>query len=348
MAAVDKKYIRKWANHFKKLHAGKSYKASYLKYVSNLSRYGLPVIFEYKHLAALLGRTPEFVIFIVHSPQRFYSTFKIPKRSGGHREINVPYPSLLECHQWILKNILNRFALGTACHGFVREKSIITNAKEHLGKKFLLKMDIKDFFHSIKLETVERIFYNAGYSSKVSKYLAAFCCLDNSLPQGAPTSPALSNIAAYHMDKELCKAAEEAKLTYTRYADDLTFSGEMIYANFKHHVAQIAKRHGFDINHEKTLLIKGNGQKIVTGISVSGGQIRLPKKYKRNLRQEAYHYLTKGFPAHAKRKNIDELLYKEKLLGKLQFWKQVEPENSFLKWAIEAFEQISANERTTE
>ncbi|MBN2731042.1 MAG: hypothetical protein JXR26_01310, partial [Balneolaceae bacterium] len=147
------------------------------------------------------------------------------------------------------------------------------------------------------------------------------------LPQGAPTSPILSNILNICLDKRLSTLAEKFNYTYTRYADDLTFSGKEIPARFIDYVRNIINDEGYFINEGKTLLQKGNGKKIITGVSISSGNLKLPRKYKRDLRQELYYIDRYGFFGHAKSEGIRDPDYLSKLLGKVSYWLSIESGN---------------------
>jgi retron-type reverse transcriptase len=313
-------------------------------YVDRMLRAGLPVVFSFGHLAALLGRTPSYLASVVAATERHYREFSIPKRSGGRRTISAPYPALLECQQWINRYVLRKTRVHDAAHGFIRGRSIISNAKAHLRKPCLLKMDICDFFPSVTINRVIHVFQNLGFPNNVSFYLARLCCLQNCLPQGAATSPALSNAVVYRMDCRLAGLAESYRLSYTRYADDLTFSGDRIPVRFLEIVETIVAEEGFKVRGEKTRFCRGAGRKIVTGLSVSGDDVRVPKSYKRGIRQ-AVHYLLKfGQNSHTSKRKIRNPFYLESLYGKLVFWGSVEPENAFVSLAITNIAKLLAGE----
>ncbi len=237
--------------------------------------------------------------YILKFPSSYYRTFNIPKRKGGYREICSPYPSLLYIQRWINNNILNTIPLEDNSHGFRCMKSIITNANQHLGTKALLKMDIENYFPSISLNRVIEIFQRCGYPNKISYYLSSFCCLNNSLPQGAATSPTLSNIVFKKADRRLNGLAKRWNLTYTRYADDLTFSGDYIPHDFSSYVTSIINDEGFNVNKTKTTLITKKGKKLLQEYQLLQTKCVYPEKKKREYRKEA-HYLTKfGYSEHA-------------------------------------------------
>ncbi len=158
----------------------------------------------------------------------YYRTFTIYKRSGKLREISEPLPSLKEIQKWILENILEKCSLHIAAKAYIKGKSIKDNARFHRNQRRVLAVDINDFFHSIDIDRVFKLFVSLGYAPMVSALLAHLCCLKRRLPQGAPTSPAISNIISYSLDDKLYAYAREMGFRYTRYADDITVSGLVI------------------------------------------------------------------------------------------------------------------------
>jgi len=332
--------IENWQRYFEGIGIDPSLSQSYLDYVGQMLRRGLPVIFEFRHLAALLGRTPGYLASAVNCTESHYREFEIPKRRGGVRRIDAPYPALLECQQWINHHILARVPIHSAAHGFVNERSILTNAWLHCAKTHLLKMDLKDFFPSIQMARVIKVFQVLGYPSNVAVYLARLCCLSGSLPQGAATSPALSNIIARRLDARLSGLAQKRELRYSRYADDLVFSGDEIYPWFIQAVERIAGDEGFKVNAEKTQLIRSARRKIVTGLSVVGKRPRVPASYKRRVRQEVHYIVKFGYDSHARKMKIRNPFYLDSLYGKLTFWKSVEPKNAFAREYLPKIEAI--------
>lgn len=325
--------LNQWESFYRQKGIPKDKYQIYLEYAAPLLEKDLPVIFDFEHLALLLGLDKQFMAAIINRPESFYREFKIPKRSGGKRIILAPYPSLKYVQTWIADNILSHIKISGCAHGFVPKRSILTNAKLHLSNDYLLKLDLKDFFPSIPINYVISVFKSQGYSFKVSSYLAAICCYNEHLPQGAPTSPALSNIIAHHMDNRLKKLARKTGNKYTRYADDLAFSGKKISFKLVSIVKNIIEDCGFQLNENKIRLYNDKSSKILTGISLSNGTLSLPRDYKRKLRQEVYYIRKYGFNAHVQRMRIRNPHYLESLLGKINYWRMVEPENEFAQTA---------------
>jgi len=272
-----------------------------------------------------------------------YSHFTIAKRNGTARQIWSPIPRLKFVQRWILHNILNNLTTHGAAHGFVRGKSIVTNAAVHSNSELLIKLDVKDFFPSVSWRRVKGVFRHAGYPEQISTLLALLCTEsprqvvqqdgvtyyvalgDRALPQGAPTSPALTNIVCLNLDRRLTGLAEKLGLRYSRYADDLTFSVPAIedtkpkskakttikattsttkkQADTQHNkligqllgsVHKILREEGFALNNDKTRVIRKGNQQQVTGMVVNGSGVpRVSRQIKRMLRA-AVHNLESG------------------------------------------------------
>lgn len=314
----------------------------FLSYIDTLNRNKMPIIFDFDHLCLLLGRSPEYMASAINASEKHWRSFRLPKRSGGYREISVPYPALLEIQRWIYRNILIKIPISPYCHGFVRKKSILTNTKWHVGKSELLKVDLKDFFPSIGINRVIHLFRRQGYNPKVSFYLAALCCLKGKLPQGAPTSPYISNLVGRPLDYRMKCLAKSKSLNYTRYADDIAFSGEKIEKSLIGTVCRIIEDEGFRINEEKIRLYKGQNRKIVTGICISE-RLSLPREYKRTLRQEIYYIRKYGLISHIEKRKIKRTNYCESLLGKFNYWLYVEPDNSYAHTQREYIKSLILN-----
>lgn len=324
-----KKILQNWTSYFKSRDINKDTYTKYLSYISVLLENNAPIILNFDHLCLLQGRTKEYLSSVVNSPNNHYREFKIKKRSGGERTITSPYPALLEMQYWIYNNILKTIPINPTAHGFAYKKSIITNSKIHAGQKELLKMDLKDFFPSINISRIIYVFKQLGYPNSISFYLASICSFNESLPQGAPTSPALSNIISKKLDNRLIKLAKKFNLRYSRYADDLTFSGQRIPVKFIEYIKNIITDEGFEINESKTRLYKDRTKRIVTGISVNEKEIKLPREYKRDLKQELHFIMKYGLESHISKKKIRNANYLNSILGKVNFWLSVEPGNDF-------------------
>ena len=209
----------------------------YVDYVATLARDNVPPIFEINHLAQMVGVHTGSIANMQNNIQFHYRSFSIPKRSGGVRTISMPSPVLLTVQRWIANNILVTQALSENCHSFRKKRSIVTNASPHLQAAAILKLDLEDFFGSVKKEDVRNIFAGIGFPDNIVELLSTLCCHNDHLPQGAATSPMLSNIAAFVLDEALTKYAQDLQLIYTRYADDMTFSGKRIESSMLYRIS---------------------------------------------------------------------------------------------------------------
>jgi retron-type reverse transcriptase len=222
-----------------------------------------------------------------------YVRFTVPKKSGGMREISAPHRDLASAQRWIFQNILQLLPTHPAAHGFIRGRSIKTNALPHVGRHILVNADLKDFFPTITFHRVRGAFAQLGYSPAAATILALICTESPSrtveyagrtfhvatgpraLPQGACTSPALSNLIARRLDSRLAGISAKLGWRYTRYADDLTFSAGAdvepqkktgyLLARIRH----IAQDEGFLVNETKTRVLKRSSAMAVTGVIVN-------------------------------------------------------------------------------
>ena len=306
----------------------------YLVYIKPLIKNHVPIIFDFNHLCLLFGKEKEYLASVINSNISHYRKFKIPKRNGGKRTITTPYPELLECQNWIYVNILTKVKIHSSAHGFTFNKSIISNSKVHLGQNHFLKIDLEDFFSSIEINKVITVFKHLGYTHKVSFYLASICCYGDILPQGSPTSPMLSNIVAKNLDTRLMKFSKRFNLRYTRYADDLAFSGDSIPVKNIDYITNIINSCGFTVNENKTLLQQEKHKRIITGISIADDDVKVPRKYKRKLRLEIHCIRKHGLLGHMRKHKIKNPDYLLSIIGKIHFWISVEPDCKYARKAL--------------
>lgn len=293
--------------------------------------------------AALLGVEVNRLEEILNNVSGHYQEFWMRKRSGGYRMISAPDKDLQAIQSTIYSRILSSVTIvHPAAVGFRCGRSVVDNAAPHLGKRYVLKMDIHDFFGSIRSPRVRQTFKEIGYPENVSKVLGALCCLHRHLPQGAPTSPALSNIVGYEMDRKLAALAAEYGLTYTRYADDLTFSGDVFpKEQIIPQVKRIIRDEKFEPNHKKTHFMNQSSRKIITGVSVASGvKLTIPKSKKREIRKNVYFILTKGLAEHQRRIGSHDPAYLKRLIGMLCYWRAIEPDNTYASDSIAALKRL--------
>ncbi|ASP29872.1 hypothetical protein CHH26_06240 [Qipengyuania flava] len=311
----------------------------YMAFIKHCADLGVPPIFENTHLRLLLGLdAAHFGALLTEHPGR-YRKFTIPKRSGGERVISSPNPALLHVQKWILRQILDNAEVSDFAHGGIEGRSIVTNAREHLGAEALLKLDIADFYGSVGFGFGISTFQRFGYPRNVALSLTQFCFDGGSLPQGAATSASLANLSCRLLDRRCHGLAKKYNLTYSRYFDDISFSGSFINERLVEIVSEIAMESGFELNKRKTRLLLGKSTKYVTGISVGGDRLRLPKKTRRAIRNSAY-LLTKTGDVQGFAESAKDPLIIETVLGQVAFWRHVEPEDDVAEELFQALVEL--------
>ncbi len=237
--------------------------------------------------------------------------FLIPKKNRdlGFRVIHKPHSNNLEfCLKILNSHLLDLYIPNQCVHGFVRKRNILSNANLHLAKKTILSIDLKNFFDTITREQIESSLIDLGIEGEIAKSLSYVVTLNGSLVQGFSTSPTIANIVSTKLDFDLQNSNQE--ITYSRYADDMYFSSNNSIPDASL-IEKIINFHGFEVNHEKTKLMKRGQNQYVTGLSVFDSNYpRIPKKIKRNIRLEL-HYIEKvGFKNHLiKKLNLTEEEY---------------------------------------
>lgn len=299
-----------------------------VEYATTIMRNGFPVLFDENHLAWVTGVPANLIGSIAEHPRHYYSSFRIPKRSGGSRLIDSPTPALMAVQDWIRAEITSRFDISPACHGFVAGRSIVTNASQHVGAPVVLKLDIVNFFGSVKRRRVYRMFRRIGYSKPVASLLAALTTFEGSLPQGAPTSPDLANAAAFRLDLRLSGFCRRRGISYTRYADDLTFSGAAVAGRKpKRTIDSIIRAEFFTPDETKARYLQPDQRQSVTGIVVNA-KLNWPRDRRRWLRQEVYYLAKHGPTEHLHRRGVTAARYKEFIYGHVYALNSVRPEEA--------------------
>jgi RNA-directed DNA polymerase len=248
----------------------------------------LPPLVRAEILPFLFGISHGLVLSMSRYPEQYYRGYTIRKKGGGTRQIEAPRRFMKLVQRWIHTYILSKAELSSRVTGFVLGKNIFLNAKEHLTSRNLMVVDIQDFFPSVRRQQVRRIFRNFGYPPRVANYLAGLCTFQHRLPQGAPTSPTLANIAFSPMDTALELLANEWECKYTRYADDLAFSGDRFFTHEDfNRVEKTLADSGFKINHEKSRITGPGARQIVAGLVVN--KSGLPLRIKRMRWRAIFH-----------------------------------------------------------
>lgn len=291
-----------------------------------------------KEIARFLGIDENTVNEIISDTKKHYSKFFIWKdeEHTKKRWIEAPDEILKGIQEHILRSILYKMAPTKFAHGFIHGRSIVSCAKEHTGKKFVLKLDLKNFFPSISRDMVYGAMFSELTPENVKIIIPAIelCLMDGRLPQGAPTSPAISNIVCKPLDMVLYGIAERFGFTYTRYADDLIFSSndDTIYKVIPIIKSTIVK-FGLVVNEKKVKVLKKHQRQTVTGLVVNAdGKTSIRRKKRMNLRAFMHQILIGKKPLD--RVNIN------RLRGNVNLINMANPEQG--KWFVEKFNEIIA------
>lgn len=257
-----------------------------------------------------------------------YHTVYIPKRDGRKRQLSVPDLILKLVQKSIADNILIQHPVSRYAKAYKPGSSVQKNARPHVGKKKVLKLDIEGFFdHILYSQVKDIVFYKEKYSEPIRVLLTMLCYYRDSLPQGAPTSPAITNIIMYDFDETIGAFCKGQNVAYTRYCDDMTFSGDF---NEKEIIAFVNKelsKLGLHLNNRKTTVIPASKCQRVTGIVVNE-KMNITKDYKKKVRQEMYFIKKFGLDEHLNRIGIsDKEQYILSLRGRIAFVLQTTPDD---------------------
>lgn len=326
-----------WESLFKERAVENNHTEDYMvacfEYAGNLHQRNLPVIFDFVHLAMYFKCSSEVLKGVVANVERHYNEYKIRKKAGGDRPIEAPDYLLKDIQRWIYINILCKdTSINDCVHGFIpksmnkdKVRGVLTNAAPHAGHDWLINIDLKNFFHTVKLNKVKDYFSSLGYENEVVKTLTALCTYKSRLPQGAPTSPMLSNIIASTMDVMMLKYCNKRGIVYTRYADDLTFSANSdVEVPPIEDIYKIVYLNGFKVNRMKTKVRYKGCRQEVTGLTVTNG-VHVSQRFKKEILRELHFCKKFGVYEHYKHLNTTKGLYKEWLRGKIMFVRQIDP-----------------------
>lgn len=309
---------------------------------------GLPPVATPQALAEAMGLSVAELKFLSYHREvartTHYRRFALPKKTGGERIISAPMPRLKRAQYWVLDNLLAKVPCHAAAHGFVPGRSIVSNAAPHAGQGVVINLDLKDFFPSVAYPRIKGVFTALGYPDTVATVLALLCSenvsdllevdgerffvggkgRDRVLPQGAPTSPMLTNILCRRLDRRLQGLADKLGFRYTRYADDLTFSasgpGEALVGRLLRQVHHVLKDEGFVPHPDKQRVMRRASRQEVTGVVVNDGP-SVSRTQRRALRAALYRAATRGI-AEATWNGAPAS--RDTLLGQAQFVRMVD------------------------
>lgn len=263
-----------------------------------------------------------------------YHTVYIPKSDGSRRKLSVPDLILKQVQRSIADNILTQYPISRYAKAYKTGSSVQQNARPHVGKKKILKLDIEGFFdHILYSQVKDVVFCREKYSEPNRILLTMLCYYHDSLPQGAPTSPAITNIIMYDFDETVGAFCDAKRIAYTRYCDDMTFSGDFDEREVIDLVRDELYKLGLFLKKRKTAVIPATKRQYVTGIVVNE-KINITKDYKKKIRQEIYFIRKFGLDGHLDRLKIaDQKQYLMSLKGRVAFVLQTIPNDSeFLEY----------------
>jgi RNA-directed DNA polymerase len=334
----------------------------------------LPAILTLNHLAHRTETNYTTLRNTVEDSSTYYRSFHIRKRSGGRRLINVPQPELMRVQRWLTAHVLRPLSAHHRSFAFSKKASIYRCAAEHYNARWLIKMDVSGFFGSISEIQVYRVYREIGYEPLVSFELTRLTTYAppasirytspnwstrqkaysippyvsdriGFLPQGAPTSPMLSNLVMRCIDIELDAIARAMGLVFTRYSDDITFSTRGTFTRQKAglliwRTKRTLAKIGLRTNDRKTTIVPPGARKVVLGLLVDGAHPRLTHEFKSKLRQHLYYLEKYGPQGHAEKRNFDSIwgMYRH-IRGLIDFAKMVEPD--YAKIMLARFTSLS-------
>ena len=289
----------------------------------------------YKELSSIekdLGFPIKTLYGLSNNLEKHYHNVFIPKSDGTKRKLSVPDLILKNVQRSIVDNILAYYPISKYATAYKVGSSVQKNARPHINKKKILKLDIEGFFDNIIYSRVKDVvFYEDKFSEPIRILLTMLCYYRESLPQGAPTSPAITNIIMYDFDERIGAYCSERGIAYTRYCDDMTFSGEFDEREIITLVREELRKLGLFLKNRKTALINNSKRQTVTGIVVNE-KINITKEYKKKIRQEIYYIEKFGLENHAKNQGITDVNgYLVSLQGRIAFVIQTCPEDCEFK-----------------
>ena len=350
--------------HYLKEGRDKGYNEQYLDRLMTVGRAirsnNLPVIFSLSHLANLSRtRYSDLHSYVSRGQTRagHYKNFTISKRSGGKRWISIPVPPLMAVQRWISQNILNSVTPHKAAYAYVLNRRTRDHAEKHCAAEWILKVDIKDFFSNISERQVFRVFESLGYPKLLSFEMARLCTRETprrkgtrwanqvqydttttpypsrtvgSLPQGAPTSPALSNLVCVAMDIQLEALAQKSNATYSRYADDLCFSfadsSRAAILEIKRGISKVLWNNGFRENPKKTRIIPPGARKVITGLLVNENTPLVPREIRDRIKMHLYYCKKFNIPDHCRTRGFRSVVgFRNHLQGLIQYVSSINP-----------------------
>jgi RNA-directed DNA polymerase len=272
--------------------------------IRRLTDRGLPPVTSEMTIAVMLGMNPGFVWSLLNKTSRYYRRFSIPK-GRGVREIHAPKVALKIVQKWISVHLNRLYQAPEHVHGFVPGRSHVTAAEVHLGADWVASFDIENFFPSTPKILIETQLMDLGYSPVSASLVAAFCCYEDRLVQGSPSSPVLANMSFSGVDQEIVSLAKKFGAKVTRYADDVTFSGKGEWClGLQEGIAAALADTPWSLSQHKTAFSRLPERLKVHGLLIHGDRVRLTKGYRNRLRMFS-HLKANGVQLDDRRNQID-------------------------------------------
>lgn len=267
--------------------------------------------------------------------EKNYKIYKIKKHNGKYRTIYEPNLILKQIQKQILVTILNNKSISKYAKAYHKGIAMKDNAIPHINKEMILKLDIKDFFENISFLDIYNSCFPIEYFPKsVGMILTYLCTYDNHLTQGSPTSAYISNLVMKEFDEELGNWCDLMNISYTRYSDDMTFSGKFNPSELITKVRKMLYKLGLELNNDKIHIVHKSSSQNVTGIVVNE-KMQVNIKYRNKIRQEIYYIKKFGLSSHLKKCdiNIDSKIYLNILYGRILYVLQInENDKEFIKY----------------
>lgn len=265
---------------------------------------------------------------ITNNIENNYKVYKIKKHNGKLRTIHEPNKLLKHIQKQILNNILNNKSISKYAKAYHTGISLKENALPHINKDLILKLDIKDFFENINFIDVYNACFSIEYFPKsVGMILTYLCTYQDHLIQGAPTSAYISNLVMKDFDDVIGEWCDNNNISYTRYSDDMTFSGNFNPSEIITKVRKMLSKLGLELNNKKTHIVKKSASQNITGLVVNE-KVQTSNKYRKKIRQEVYYIKKYGLSSHLKKLNIqDKDKYLHSLYGKILYVLQIDKNN---------------------
>ncbi|MFW6008790.1 MAG: retron St85 family RNA-directed DNA polymerase [archaeon] len=261
-----------------------------IKYLFNF-----PTIKNLDDLANKIQLSKYLIYHLTYNTKYFYKKVEKKKSQGGYRQLFCPSNKLKAVQAWILRKILEYIPLEENATAFRKGMNVRDNVEKHKENKFILCLDIKNFFDNIPKKWVYNFYLKLGYNKHVSILLTNICTLEGHLPQGAVTSPSLSNILLKRLDRRISGYAGKRNITYTRYADDIALSSNdpAILENSKQFIInKIINDEGFKLNKAKTRMLRPGNRREITGLVITDNdEVRIGRKTKKKIRAAIHHYI---------------------------------------------------------